>query len=368
MFHGISKNVVYCSMLLVTFVSSKQAEGKSFDSKIISRSLRRTHRRLDDYYFNETTFDLSKFSLKYHSCASLSFFSIESGEDNEYNIDDTAVDDANEQMDDYYGYQGMRSQQYPYSTPQVINFHLCPADSCQDDSWSGCQTVYGNYLITLEDYIEAQKEYNNEYMEQYCDYCYQCIYFYQNFGAYCNYYDSCADYQSSCEGGNVNNENGGEQDEEIDYTDYVQCTEVDVLEDAEYYHYCSYCKKCEYFANNFNGECDNYEICQNYKSSCYENRRLDEEDNNNAEEGGDDLYEGDKVNDLVYLKMYCDGSLKIGMFSDDQCYDYIGDKFSIYNTTGLVVDEEDYYDVESQIIKKDCISCSPKVRVKQFWY
>ena len=140
----------------------------------------------------------------------------------------------------------------------------------------------------------------------------------------------------------------------------MECTEVDVIDDSTYYNYCSYCKECDYMFSYFNAECKNYANCNGYKDICFldEERRLDE-----AEQEIDDmgqLYYEMGVNDRVYMKLYCDGSLKIGMFADDQCTTYIGDKIDMYNTTGLSFTAED---IGSDYMTDECISCARKVSI-----
>jgi hypothetical protein len=146
-------------------------------------------------------------------------------------------------------------------------------------------------MISLEDYIEAHKEFEQDSLEQFCDYCDQCTYFYENFNAQCEFYDSCSDYETVCESAD-NDEEG-----DIDYADFLECTAVDVLET-----------------------------------------------------GDDDL-----SYDSVYLQLICDESLTIGMFTDDQCSNYTNDQSSIYNTTGLAIsDDNDWNSYMTDSSCKSC--------------
>ena len=66
------------------------------------------------------------------------------------------------------------------------------------------------------------------------------------------------------------------------------------------------------------------------------------------------------VHKNVYLKIFCDGSVKIGIFSDDECTNYIGRATSIYEATGLEMKESD---VETNVMKKSCVSCGKTVSI-----
>lgn len=77
-----------------------------------------------------------------------------------------------------------------------------------------------------------------------------------------------------------------------------------------------------------------------------ERRRLNQNDN----------YYGE-VNDRVFLKLFCDGSLEVGMFSDDECTNYISDKVDMYETTGLSFTADD---IGSEYMTSECTSCVRK--------
>ena len=252
--------------------------------------------RDDDYDYTNTYFDLSKFSVKFHSCSSLSSFDF----DKFQHEDDTKDDET-----------------FPYTTTQVVNYRLCPTDTCQDDTWKGCKNVYGNYVITLEDYFEAQEDYEQDLEEAFearCEYCEECEYFYKKYNEQCEHYDTCSDYDAqSCK----NYKNQSKNKNEVDYSKYLECKKVDIKEDKD-----SKSKK-------------------------------EEQDNDNDYEEDEWVKSG-----RVYLKVYCDGSLKVGIFSDDQCSQYIGDQVSIKELTDLPIYEDD---LKSEFKKQGCVSCN-KVR------
>ena len=311
----------------------------------------------DSVDYSNIFFDLSQFSIKFHSCASLTGVDLEAfGEEEE----------EQQQQQYYYNEDGEKEDNRDYTSTQVVNYRLCPTDTCQDNSWKGCRNTYGNYMVSLEDYFEAQEEYIEEVFEQYCDYCAQCEYMYTYFNAQCEFYDSCTEYgtvcyeQEKCENDDDGENNCGDDDanqedeEEITYADFMECTEVEVLEDSDYYTLCSYCKQCDYMFSYFKAECSDYSKCYGYKNICIEdeNRRLEENENQNQ-------YYNGEVNDRVFLKIFCDGSLEVGMFSDDQCSNYISDKVDLYETTGLSFTADD---IGSEYMTSECISCARKVR------
>ncbi len=320
--------------------------------------------------YSEVFFDLSKYSIKFHSCASIKDLELERFNEEEEEDDDNAAQYYNNKEGEEEKEEEEEGEKYPYTTTQVVNYRLCPSDTCQDNSWKGCRTVYGNYMIGMEDYFEAQDEYIEEVFEQYCDYCAQCLYMYKYFNAQCEYYDECEEFsgicyeqEENCDDGNCDDQ---EEQEEITYQDFMECTEVEVVQDSFYYHMCSYCSQCDYMFNYFNAECNNYSACSGYKDICADadNRRL-EEGNNADDEYAQRYYENQAVNERVFMKIYCDGSLQVGMFADDQCKNYISDKVSMYETTGLYITADD---LGSEYMSSDCISCSRKVSFRHNFY
>lgn len=133
----------------------------------------------DEYDYSAlTSFDISKFSLKVHSCKSLSNFDLDEfveEAEQEYERENAQGQQQNNEVSE----EQLEGIVYPYTGIPMVNFRLCPTDSCQDDTWQGCRNVYGNYMIPLEDYMEATSEHLEEEVEEYCDYCKQCMYFYK---------------------------------------------------------------------------------------------------------------------------------------------------------------------------------------------
>ena len=93
--------------------------------------------------------DLTTYSFKYSGCAAVKEF------------DETAIED------------GASS---PFVSSTFAVFRLCPADSCNKYSMTGCGSNYGEYVIEMSSYLDAMFEYYEGMYDDYCDYCSPCDY------------------------------------------------------------------------------------------------------------------------------------------------------------------------------------------------
>lgn len=259
----------------------------------------------DDYSYSSSSsssFDVSKFSLKFHSCSSLSSFDFDN-----FGVDTSGSKDT-----------------YPYSSTQVVTYRLCPTSTCQDDSWSGCKNVYGNYAITLDGYFQAKQDYEDDYNQvnqDYCSYCENCEALYKKYNEKCTNYSSCSNYKSKyCKARrnrrelakqqNKNQKKDNNKQNEFNISKLVDCTRVAIKSQNSW---------------------DKYEDDDNtsYLTSWERSGR-------------------------VYLKIYCDGYLKIGIFKDNKCTKYIGDEVSIKDATGLAIKEDS---LKSEFESNKCKAC-----------
>lgn len=232
---------------------------------------------------------LKDFSLKYAGCAAVTSFSETEGD----------------------------GESYSFQSNNYVTFRLCPTDYCQDDSWSGCKSTYGEYLITLEDFLTTQQNYVSLEFNAYCDFCKDCVYFTEFYGGnnnnngnqfYCKYYEDCRDYDESCDP----DAGAGEQviDSDFDYEDFFQCTEIDL--------------------SNYYG---------NYNAYAAEGSNANAENSN-----------------AVYAGPHCkNGSIEIGLFSDENCYNYIGNKYVNVDLSKFEYDA--IYSAEELYIPQGCMSC-----------
>jgi len=96
-------------------------------------------------------FDLTARSFKYSGCAAIKSFDTENAGNN--------------------------------GTPMTVDtyavFRLCPEDSCNKYSLTGCGKNYGEYVVEMSTYLEFMLDFYEDHYGAYCDYCYSCDYNYQ---------------------------------------------------------------------------------------------------------------------------------------------------------------------------------------------
>jgi len=96
-------------------------------------------------------FDLTARSFKYSGCAAIKAFDPEQ-----------ATQNGNPMVVDTYAV-----------------FRLCPEDSCNKYSLTGCGKNYGEYVVEMSTYLEFMLEFYESHYGAYCEYCYPCDYTYQ---------------------------------------------------------------------------------------------------------------------------------------------------------------------------------------------
>jgi len=203
-------------------------------------------------------------------------------------------------LETFVGSENENDSGSPFTRLDMISYRACPTDSCATDSWQGCKREYGQFLIDMDEYLELKKESLEMQAQQYCYFCKFCVYFNYNFGS-CDKYESCEFYQDVCDEGKDDDE------EAFDYEDFLSCTAVDLID-------------------------------------------------NGSDDGKD--ANGDYYITQVYLGTYCDGTIKVGMFYDENCsWRVPSGTFgeTIYNATGYDVDEDV---IEADFTDSDCLSCS----------
>jgi hypothetical protein len=230
---------------------------------------------------------LRDFSLKYAGCAATTSFSESEGEDGAY----------------------------AFQNNNFVTYRLCPTESCNDNSWNGCKSTYGEYMMSLEDFLITQQDYVDLEFNAYCDFCKDCVYFtefYANGGntknnngqGSCKYYEDCKDYGDSCD----ENAQAGEQKMEgdFDYEDFFECKEIDL----------------SYYGYNSNSWSQN----------------------------------GNEDSNTVYAGPHCkEGTIQIGLFSDENCYNYIGNKYVNLDLSNFEYDA--LASVEELYVPEGCMSC-----------
>jgi len=193
-------------------------------------------RRLDQ---NGNQVDISNYSLKFQKCQFVKAYDDELAEN----------EDARTVL----------------ATKHFVVFRLCPSNSC-----GSCNYGYGEYLVDMEEYLEATIEYAKDKQEEKCDQCEEeCDGYYENQG-------------------NGNEQNEGENNEEgggrrLSSSKCNECIDT--------------CEKIENMEENGYIDATDFVECQEIQ---------DEGDN------GKSLYAG--------AMCASNGSkIKIGVFSDDEC-------------------------------------------------
>jgi len=242
--------------------------------------------RDDDVYLNYG-FDLSEYSLKYATCSSIATFS-----------DDMAAD---------------ADTMTVLETDQFVVFRLCPSNSCSSSSIYGCTGDYGEYMLTMEDWLEIIAEYREEEFERYCDYCGEC-----DDG---NYYGGDDIY-------NNNQDDGGRR--LADQVDDGAYQDEDYQEDQYADGYCSLCTGYYDMCNAEDAiDYSNFFGCKKYQVS-------------------DDL--------ILYIGPHCasdKSAIVLTLFDDEYCTNYVGDSYDINTITGLDITKETLM----QYYNNDCIAC-----------
>jgi len=231
--------------------------------------------------------DLTGYSLKFEKCQFVKSYSQDMAEANEGTV---------------------------LQTSRFVIFRLCPSGNCKS-----CNSNYGEYIVSMEEYLNSVVEYRQDEQDQMCEQCQEA----------CNYQGD----DNAAQGDDGNNNQEEEQDAGDDagrrlayYNNNVDCDS------------CSAdCLKIENMEANYYVDATNY-------INCYE---IKEESDDSAE-----LYAGPMC--------ASQGSkIKIGVFTDDECM--------ILDTSK---DVEDYLsDDDGNAVKlshallkttydsSDCISC-----------
>lgn len=98
-------------------------------------------RRLEEE--EEYEVDISSYSLKFEQCQFVKAYDDELAED----ADSTTI----------------------LATKRFVIFRLCPSDECDS-----CNYNFGEYIVDLEEYLEATVEYQQEMQEEMCNACQEC--------------------------------------------------------------------------------------------------------------------------------------------------------------------------------------------------
>mmetsp|Transcript_27178 Transcript_27178/g.64540 ORF Transcript_27178/g.64540 Transcript_27178/m.64540 type:complete len:386 (+) Transcript_27178:16-1173(+) len=118
------------------------------------------------------------------------------------------------------------------STQRLVRFRLCPSDTCSMESAAGCKEGYGDYIISMEEYLEAyfeaveqDQEYNCEYEKEYGD----CNCQNADDEEICEYDCFMGKGMEYCVDNNPYAEEGQEEEEEeMELREYAECRNLEV--------------------------------------------------------------------------------------------------------------------------------------------
>eukprot|EP00550_Attheya_septentrionalis_P001789 CAMPEP_0198282932 /NCGR_PEP_ID=MMETSP1449-20131203/2633_1 /TAXON_ID=420275 /ORGANISM="Attheya septentrionalis, Strain CCMP2084" /LENGTH=636 /DNA_ID=CAMNT_0043979351 /DNA_START=94 /DNA_END=2004 /DNA_ORIENTATION=- len=265
----------------------------------------------DDYYYLENIISFSSYSLKYATCQPVQHFSSNAVENGEYSA---------------------------LVTDDVVVLRLCPTRTCSEDSYYGCRSGFGEYAMSVSDYLNVMMKYQLDKTTNACKFCKNCKKYYKS---------SSSNYNND----NYNNDNYN-RDLANDDTD-------------------------DYFNNNnnndggnddggtkYNNVCYTYQdICQTYLSTCNYNANRERE---LEENGYDDAYLAtDEYANYFYcaqmedywVNPHCDTksrTIQMGLFYDPFCSQFAGDDIDVNSYSDVSFKS----DIFSDFYAGSCISCS----------
>ncbi len=172
----------------------------------------------------------------------------------------------------------------------------------RNDDWSNKNTTVINYRLCPTDTCQGSDDWDG------CS---------SEYGSYMVSAKEFLESKRKDDDSSDNEKDKGDQ-EEIEYHRFAECTAVDIYEAGR--------RKLGWWGND------------DYSNTTYDDNK-------------------------VYLQIYCDGgtTLKIGIYSDEDCSNYVGDQYDISTITSLNVTESDLEDE----LTSDCVSCHVKVKVHE---
>jgi hypothetical protein len=249
-------------------------------------------------------FDVSQYSIKYSGCSVVQTYS-----------DEMAENEATDTV---------------LVAKKFVIFRLCPSQSCNKYTVTGCTEDYGEYLVEIGDYLDAVSNFYEEKSKRFCEYCLPC---YQN------------GQQSDGAGDNGGRRQLADVGDEADAGDAADAADAgDAADNGD----AAAEETCD------DSVCtDSYKLC--YKADGEQAMDINDFINCAAVEYNDAEY---------YLAPHCasDGfTVKLGVYSDDECSTYVK-SMSVDTVLGFSLDTS----VLSTYFPKTCTSCLESVS-KWFW-
>lgn len=205
--------------------------------------------------------DLSSYSVKFEKCQFLKQYNVEGG-NNKNGNNKNGVDTV-------------------LATKRFVIFRLCPDSSC-----SSCNYNYGEYIVDMDQYLEATLQYKQQVQEQYCNSCNECI----------NMEAENANNQDNADGENANQDNQNDQAWMCNGVDTSTCYDE--------------CQNIENMEANGYVDASEYTQCVRLENPNQNNGNNNGNNNNGQEER------------QYYAGAVCASSgtrIKIGVFYDEAC-------------------------------------------------
>ena len=209
------------------------------------------------------------------------------------------------------------------STQRLVRFRLCPSSSCTMENAAGCSAGYGDYIIGMEEYLQAYFEAVQQDQEYSCQYE-------KNYG-------DCI----------CNGENQGD-DFNAEYCEY-DCYMGKGME------YCV--DKNPYEENNGNNNNRNQNQKQEMREMA-ECKQLEIQNNNNR------MLEDAQA--VYYIGAYCSdtgGSIHLGLFTEDTCSQFADANAGATTYASLTGSALPYSD--TTLIGTECLSCKEPQEVNK---
>jgi hypothetical protein len=245
---------------------------------------------------------------------------------------------------------------------RFVIIRLCPRDLCSNYNEFGCNSGFGDFMISMEEYLAAMADsYFNQYQE-YCETCYYC----KKQSQYSNNQYAQGDDAAAADGDDAVAADGddaaaadGDDAAAADGDDAAAAGDDNRRDlangddaNGSYYSDDKYNADADADAD----DCADYaDVCDSFSQVCqdYSAKATNLQDYFECSEA---VY----ANSIAYLGPHCrsDGkTIGIGIYDDQYCNDYIGDIVDISSYTGMDI-QDDYL---KAYYSEECISCLASV-------
>eukprot|EP00986_Skeletonema_menzelii_P000676 scaffold193_cov157-Skeletonema_menzelii.AAC.8 len=200
------------------------------------------------------------------------------------------------------------------SNTALARFRLCPANDCSTSDAYGCKSGYGDYVVSMDTYLNAYLESVQQDREYNCEYA-------QN-------------YECGCNGDNGNNNNENYSEEMCLYDCYMNKG-------------MEYCVENNPYAQDGEEQEQQQDIQEMAQCQQFEVQN----NNNNQNNGGEQVQ--------YFMGPHCsdDGSsIRMGLFTDDACTIFADDYYGATTYASLNYGKSMPYS-DTTMVGTECMSC-----------